>query len=165
MEKPNSSAPRSAAIATSRPVLSWPSVCTRMRPRRSFRTSVCCVSASPISHGMPACLMLESGEAPVPPSCPLMSTWSACAFDTPAATVPTPTSATSFTEIRALGLTFFRSKIKLRQIFDRVDVVVRRRRNQRHSRRGVANASDVLVHFVAGSSPPSPGFAPCAILI
>ena len=50
-----------------------------------------------------------SGEAPVPPSCPLMSTRSACALATPAATVPTPTSATSFTEIRALGLTFFKS--------------------------------------------------------
>src|SRR5439155_946675 len=41
--------------------------------------------------------------------CPLISTRSACAFATPAATVPTPTSATSFTEMRALGFTFFRS--------------------------------------------------------
>ena len=32
-----------------------------------------------------------------------MSTTSACAFDTPAATVPTPTSATSFTWMRASG--------------------------------------------------------------
>ncbi len=32
--KPNSSAPSRAAIATSRPVLSWPSVSTRMRPRK-----------------------------------------------------------------------------------------------------------------------------------
>ena len=34
--KPNSSAPSSAAITTSRPVCSLPSVCTRMRLRRSF---------------------------------------------------------------------------------------------------------------------------------
>jgi hypothetical protein len=52
---------------------------------------------------MPACLMEVSGEAPVPPSSPLISTTSACALATPAATVPTPTSATSFTEMRAAG--------------------------------------------------------------
>ena len=38
-----------------------------------------------------------------------MSTTSACAFATPAATVPTPTSDTSFTCTRARGLAFFRS--------------------------------------------------------
>ncbi len=54
VEKPISSAPSSAAITTSRPVFSWPSVCTQIRERRSFSTSVCCVSARPISHGMPA---------------------------------------------------------------------------------------------------------------
>ena len=54
--------------------------------------------------------MIEvSGLAPVPPSLPEIVTWSACAFETPAATVPTPTSETSFTEIRAFGLAFFKS--------------------------------------------------------
>ena len=109
VENPNSSAPSSAAITTSRPVCSLPSVCTMMRLRRSFITSTCCVSASPSSHGMPACRSDVSGEAPVPPSYPLISTTSACAFATPAATVPTPTSATSFTEMRAFGFTFFKS--------------------------------------------------------
>ncbi len=104
VEKPNSSAPSIDAIATSRPVLSWPSVWTVMRERRSLRSSVCCVSARPISHGTPAAWIDDSGEAPVPPSCPAMSTWSAFAFATPAATVPTPTSLTSFTETDALGL-------------------------------------------------------------
>jgi hypothetical protein len=33
-----------------------------------FSTSVCCVSARPISQGEPACLSEVSGEAPVPPS-------------------------------------------------------------------------------------------------
>jgi hypothetical protein len=47
--------------------------------------------------GPPACLSDVSGEAPVPPSWPEISTTSACALETPAATVPTPTSATSFT--------------------------------------------------------------------
>jgi hypothetical protein len=35
--------------------------------------------------------------------------WSALALATPAAIVPTPTSLTSFTLIRACGLAFFRS--------------------------------------------------------
>ena len=107
--KPISSAPSSAATTTSRPVLSCPSVCTQIRERRSFRTSVCCVSARPISHGIPAKRIDESGEAPVPPSCPEIRTWSAFAFATPAATVPTPTSATSLTEITAFGFAQRRS--------------------------------------------------------
>ena len=49
--------------------------------------------------------------APVPPSKPEMVTWSARALDTPAATVPTPTSETSFTDTWPSGLTFFRSKM------------------------------------------------------
>jgi len=40
-----------------------------------------------------------------------MVTWSDLALDTPAATVPTPTSDTSFTEIDARGFAFFRSWI------------------------------------------------------
>jgi hypothetical protein len=73
---PNSSAPSSAAMTTSRPVLSWPSVCTTIRSRRPLRRSVCWVSASPSSHGPPACLIEDNGEAPVPPSWPEMSTTS-----------------------------------------------------------------------------------------
>ncbi len=80
-----------------------------MRLRRSFRTSVCCVSASPISHGTPADTIELSGDAPVPPSWPAISTWSAFAFATPAATVPTPTSLTSLTLIRARGFAQRRS--------------------------------------------------------
>ena len=109
VEKPISSAPSSAAMTTSRPVFSWPSVCTQIRERRSFSTSVCCVSASPISQGMPALCIDESGEAPVPPSCPEIRTWSALHLATPAATVPTPTSATSLTETWASGLAQRRS--------------------------------------------------------
>ena len=109
--KPNSSAPSSAAITTSRPVLSWPSTCTTMRSRNPLSSNVCCVSASPSSHGAPACFIEVSGVAPVPPSCPEISTTSACAFETPAATVPTPFSETSLTCTRAGGLAFFRSWI------------------------------------------------------
>ncbi|MNT11904.1 hypothetical protein D3C72_1468110 [compost metagenome] len=109
--KPNSSAPSSAPITTSRPVFIWPSACTRMRLRRPLSISVCCVSARPSSQGVPACLIDDHGEAPVPPSWPAITTWSALAFATPAATVPTPTSDTSLTEMSDTGFTFFRSWI------------------------------------------------------
>ena len=137
-------------MTTSRPVLSWPSVSTTMRLRRSLSTSTWCVSARPSSQGTPACLMLVSGEAPVPPSWPLISTTSACALATPAAIVPTPTSATSLTLMRACGLAFFRSWISSRQVLDRVDVVVRRRRDQAHARRRVAHLRDPRIDLVPG---------------
>ena len=50
--KPNSSAPSSAATTTSRPVFIWPSTCTTIRSRRPLASSVCWVSARPISHGV-----------------------------------------------------------------------------------------------------------------
>ena len=107
--KPNSSAPSRAATATSRPVLSWPSVCSTTRERRLFITSVWWVSAIPSSQGTPACLMEVSGDAPVPPVSPAITRWSARALVTPAATVPTPISAPSLTLMRASGFEFFRS--------------------------------------------------------
>ncbi len=65
---PNSSAPSSAPMITSRPVFICPSTCTTIRSRSPLATRVCCVSANPSSHGIPACLMEVWGLAPVPPS-------------------------------------------------------------------------------------------------
>ena len=53
--------------------------------------------------------MDDQGDAPVPPSCPAITTWSALHLATPAATVPTPTSLTSLTLMLACGATFFKS--------------------------------------------------------
>ena len=107
--KPNSSAPSSAAMATSRPLISLPSVSILTRFLRPFCNKVWCVSASPISHGRPALWMELSGAAPVPPSYPEIRITCAPAFATPAATVPTPASETSFTEMPAYLFAFFRS--------------------------------------------------------
>ena len=104
-----SSAPSSAATITSRPVFSPPSTRSRTRDRRPLSAISRCASTSPSSHGSPAFLIDESGDAPVPPSAPAMCTTSASAFTTPNATAPTPSSATSFTEIAASGFTCFRS--------------------------------------------------------
>ena len=109
VEKPNSSAPSSAPMTTSRPVFSCPSTSTRMRERRSLSRSVCWVSARPISQGTPALWTEDCGEAPVPPSWPEIVTWSALALATPEATVPTPTSETSLTDTEAVGLAHRRS--------------------------------------------------------
>ena len=51
----------------------------------------------------------DSGEAPVPPSAPLIWIVSAYALVTPAAIVPTPSDATNFTAIFAFGLAVLRS--------------------------------------------------------
>ena len=101
MANPNSSAPNKQAIATSLPVLSCPSHSNTTLLLKSFITRVCCASAIPSSHGKPACFNEVNGEAPVPPSKPDIKTTSALALATPAATVPTPTSDTNLTLIRA----------------------------------------------------------------
>ena len=109
VEKPNSSAPSSAATTTSRPVRIWPSAWMRTRGRSPLSISACWVSARPSSQGEPADCRLESGEAPVPPSWPAMTMWSAPHLATPAAIVPTPDSEASLTEIEASGLAVRRS--------------------------------------------------------
>ena len=55
--KPNSSAPRIAAIITSRENLRPPSTRREIRERRPARTKVSCVSRKPISQGKPVFLM------------------------------------------------------------------------------------------------------------
>jgi hypothetical protein len=106
---PNSSAPSMAATTTSRPVLMPPSVRSFTRCRRRLSSSTWCVSLRPISQGRPACLMEETGEAPVPPEWPDTRIASALALATPAAMVPMPERATSFTQTEASGLICFRS--------------------------------------------------------
>ena len=165
VENPNSSAPSRQAIATSRPVFNWPSVCRRTRLRRSLRTRVWCVSAMPELPGNPGVLDLVSGEAPVPPLSPEMRMLSACPLATPAAIVPTPTSDTSLTLIRADGIGVLQVEDELGQIFDRIDVVVRRRADQADSGGRVPHRRDDLVDLAARKLPPSPGLAPWAILI
>mmetsp|Transcript_31480 Transcript_31480/g.86682 ORF Transcript_31480/g.86682 Transcript_31480/m.86682 type:complete len:276 (+) Transcript_31480:2629-3456(+) len=67
-----SSAPSSAAMTTSLPVRICPSVCNITRSRKPLSTRVWCVSATPISHGNPQCLMDVHLAAPVPPDIPEM---------------------------------------------------------------------------------------------
>jgi len=54
---------------------------------------------------------------------------------------------------------------QLRQILDGVDVMVRRGRDETDARRGARTLAMADKTFLPGNSPPSPGFAPWAILI
>ena len=48
------------------------------------------------------------------------------------------------------GIDILEVKNQLRQVFDRIDIVVWRRRDQPHSGRGMAQARDRLVNLVPG---------------
>ena len=64
--------------------------------------------------------------------------------------VPTPNSLTSLVWIRALRVRVLGVVDQLRQVLDRVDVVVRRRRDEPDAGRRVPGATDPRVHLVAG---------------
>ena len=137
-------------MITSRPVFSCPSTCTTMRSRRPFSSSVCCVSARPSSHGAPACLIDVSRAAPVPPSWPRdqhhvgVRLRHACR-DGADADLGDELHVHACAVVRVLQVVD-----ELLQILDRIDVVVRRRRDQTHPRRGVPRLRDPRVHLVAG---------------
>src|SRR5260370_33356283 len=154
--KPNSSAPRMAARTISRANFRPPSTRRERRERRPARTRVSCVSRKPISQGRPVFLMDVSGEEPVPALCPLMVMTSAPALATPAAMMPTPAPETSFTPMRA-RIHGAQVMDQLREVFDAVNVVVRRRRNERSAWRGVADARDVFAAFFGGQLAAPPG--------
>ena len=148
--KPNSSAPISAAMTTSRPVFSCPSTCTTMRSRRLVQHQHLLRFGEAELPRHAAVLDQVSGDAPVPPSWPEISTTSACALATPAATVPTPASGDQLHVDARLRVRVLQVVDQLRQILDRVDVVVRRRRDQADAGRRVADLGDPRIDLVAG---------------
>ena len=64
--------------------------------------------------------------------------------------MPTPTSDTSLTETSAVGVDVLQVEDQLRQVLDRIDVVMRRRRDQADARRRMAHLGDGGVDLVAG---------------
>ena len=78
--------------------------------------------------------MDESGEAPVPPESPLISTLSAWALATPAAIGADADFRHELDGHRRVRIGILQIENELRQIFDGIDVMVRRRRNQLHAR-------------------------------
>ena len=150
VEKPYSSAPRSAAMTTSRPVFICPSVCTMMRSRSLFITSTCCVSARPSSHGVPPCLMDVSGRGPGAAVMPRDQDDVGVRLrhargDGADTDLGDELDADARPRVGVLEIVD-----ELRQILDRVDVVVRGRGDQPHAGRRVAHLGDPRVDLVAG---------------
>ena len=150
-----------AAMTTSRPVLSWPSVCTTIRSRSPLITSVCWVSARPSSHGDAGVLDRGQRQAPVPPSWPEISTTSRVGLghargDRADAELGDQLDVDAGRRVGVLQVVD-----ELLEVLDRVDVVVRRRGDQADARRGVPDLGDPRVDLVRrGAGPPRPAWPP-----
>ena len=64
--------------------------------------------------------------------------------------MPTPTSETSLTDTSAARIDVLQIEDELLQVLDRIDVVVRRRRDQADALRRMAHLGDDRVDLVAG---------------
>ena len=149
--KPNSSAPRTQAMATSRPVMSLPSVSSRTRVRKPVLVSA---SGAPRRGRAPTADPRCGSSFAARRLCRRRSRKSARrrapALATPAAIVPTPASDTSLTEMRAVAVGVLQVVDQLRQVLDRIDVMMRRRRNQRHAGRGITGLGNPRINLFAG---------------
>ena len=154
-ERPNSSAPSSAARTTSRPVFRPPSTWSRTRPAKpaAGRASRC-VSARPISHGRPDVLDRGQRRGAGPAVRPRRR--GRCRrgpSTTPARSLPTPISDTSLTETSRVGVGPPQIKDELRQVLDRIDVVMRRRARSADARRACGGSPRSRRHLVPGELP------------
>ena len=95
----------------------------------------------------------DSGDAPVPPFAPEICTTSASAFTTPAAIVPTPASRHELHRHVGDRVDLLQVVDELREVLDRVDVVVRRRRDEPDAGLGVPQPRDLGADLVAGQLP------------
>ena len=108
------------------------------------------VSAMPSSQGSPACLIDESGEAPVPPSWPLIRMTSAWALATPGGDRPDAHLGHELDGDPGVRVGVLEVVDQLGQVLDGVDVVVRGRADQAHARSRVADLGDPGVDLVPG---------------
>ncbi len=148
--KPKLSAPRIAALITSSPVFRPPSVCRRTLWRRSLMRSVWCVSASPSSHGVPAYL-IERQRA--------RARAAVVAGDRDEIRVRLRDAGRHRADARLgdelhrherLRIHLLQVEDELRQVLDRIDVVMRRRRDEADAGPREAQPRDHLVDLVPG---------------
>ena len=148
--KPNSSAPSSAPTTTSRPVRMPPSTCTAMRERR------------PVQHQR----LLGFGEADLPRAAGMLDRGqrrgAGAAFvagdgDVVGARLGDAGGDGADADLgdeldrdQRLRIDVLQIVDELRQILDRIDVVMRRRRDQADARRRMAHLGDDRVDLVAG---------------
>ena len=146
---PYSSAPSMAATTTSRPVLMPPSVRSSTLSRRRLSVSTWCVSDRPISQGMPAYLMLVCGLAPVPPAVAGDQDHVGLGLGDAGRDGADAGPRHQLHGDPRLGVDLLQVVDQLRQILDRVDVVMRRRADQRHARRRMTQLGDHLADLEA----------------
>ena len=147
--KPKDSAPRIAALMTSSPVFRPPSVCTRTRPRRPLARSTCWASDRPelprragvLHRSQGAC----AGAAVVAGNGDEVGVGLGHARGDRA----DAGLGDQLHRHQRIGIDLLEVENQLRQILDRVNVVMRRRRNQRRARLAVAQAGDHRRHLVA----------------
>src|ERR1700704_3437320 len=150
VEKPNSSAPRSAPTTTSRPVRMPPSTCTPLRPRRRLAATVWWGRAH---SGFPrGAGMLDRGQR----------RRAGAAFEARDGDVVgarlgdagrNRADAHLGDELhrhQTRGVDVLQVEDELRQILDRIDVVVRGRRDEADAGHRVAHLGDNLVDLVPG---------------
>ena len=88
-------------------------------------TSTCWVSASPSSQGTPACLMPVNGDAPVPPSVSRNEHDVGMPLGDPGGDRPNPDFGNQLDVDPGPRVGVLQVVDQLRQVLDRVDVVVR----------------------------------------
>ena len=136
---------------TSRPVLMPPSARSRTRPRSPLATSVCCVSARPSSHGTPGVLdRRERARAGAAVGAGDVDDVGERLHDAGRDEPDARLGDELHRDTSASGVHLPEVEDELREVLDRVDVVVRRRRDQRHARLGVPQPRDLGRDLVAG---------------
>ena len=110
-------------------------------------------SVRPISQGVPANLIAVCGDAPVPPVLPEIRITSAWALATPAAIVPIPCRGNQFHADPRFRIDLLQVIDELGQILDRIDIVMRGRRNQGHAGCRVAQLGDEFCDLETGELP------------
>ena len=145
-----SSAPSSAASSTSRPVLNPPSTRTRTRSRRPFSMSVACVSASPSSHGQAGVLdRRQRRRARAAVGARDLHDVGERLRDAGGDRADVVLGDELHRDLR-LRVDLLEVVDELREILDRVDVVVRRGRDQSDAGLREPQPRDLAAHLVAG---------------
>ena len=98
---------------------------------------------------MPPYLIEDSGEAPVPPESPLIKHLVRMGLRHAGRDGADADFRHQLDRDGRIGIGVLEVEDQLRQVFDRIDVMMRRRRDELHAGRRITELRDVLVHFVA----------------
>ena len=148
-ENPYSSAPSKAAMTTSRPVFIEPSAWTTTRSRKPLRSRVCCVSARPKLPGATSVFGRAHRGRPGPAVVARNEYDIGVGLGHPGRHCPHPRLGHQFHVDPRPGVGVFQVVNELRQVLDRIDVVVWRGRDQPHPRRRVTGLGYPGVYLLA----------------